>query len=485
MSSPSWTLLCFLVLAFSARASPVRQDLGSSLFAHVNHAKSSRAEQSVSTAVQNITDAGMFNAANATKELKSVMAKYANADKVLAGIGLHPDTHPEQGYPKFSPPSLSNLRVSNGAPNGFSPALPDTPSFNTTTDPSESADGIIGVPPVGPEPGVTVHMPLTDYNSGSMDILYYGPMQFGSGGTSMQIDVDTGSADLWVPVDCKGCQNKMFQTSSSTTYTSSSTHKCKITYGTGQISGTLAQDSVAIGPVNIPRQTFCAAHKVSDDFDEEPSDGLLGLAFGSIAQSGAPTWFENLLEEKKLAASVFSVHLTRGKAKGSEVCFGCFDPTKTMGPVMWNPVISRTYWSIAMDGLSVNGTQSPPANLTAAVDTGTSLIYLPDSVASDFYSLIPGSAPAVQYGAGFYTFPCDTALSVSLVLGGQAYAIHPSDFNLGRTDEDSSDCVGGILALGNGFPTDLAIVGDEFLKSWYSVFDYAGRVGFAPSVNNR
>ena len=38
---------------------------------------------------------------------------------------------------------------------------------------------------------------------------------------------------------------------------------------------------------------------------------------------------------------------------------------------------------------------------------------------------------------GFYTFPCDTPFSVSLVLGGQAYSVHPADFNLGRTDDDS------------------------------------------------
>lgn len=47
-------------------------------------------------------------------------------------------------------------------------------------------------------------------------------------------------------------------------------------------------------------------------------------------------------------------------------------------------------------------------------------------------------------------------------------------------------CVGGILGMGDSFPADLAIVGDEFLKSWYSVYDYShgARVGLAPSVNN-
>ncbi|KAJ8473786.1 hypothetical protein ONZ51_g7647 [Trametes cubensis] len=443
------TQVYFFVFGLSAYAIPIQDGA-----TPVSHRRAAQAQFTTSgnPAMQNFTNVGFFSPEDVTKELKSVMVKYANADKVLAGVGLHPDTHPERGYPKFTPPSF----LMSGA---------------TQSSFDESAAGIIDVPPVAAGSGA-VQMPLTDEISGSLDILYYGPMHFGTNQTKMQIDVDTGSADLWVPVQCRNCVQEQYDTGQSSTYVPSKS-KCKITYGVGQVAGTLAQDSVSVGPVGVNNQTFCAIHKVSEDLNEEPNSGLLGLAFGSIAQSGKPTFFENLLAEKKLSSSIFSVHLTRLSERGSEVCFGCFDPTRA------------TYWSIAMDGLSVNGTQSPPANLTAAVDTGTSLIYLPTDVATDFYGMIPGSAAAVQYGAGFYTFPCDTPFSVSLVLGGQAYSVHPADFNLGRTDDDSSDCVGGILALGNGFPPDLAIIGDEFLKSWYSVFDYSGRVGFAPSVNNK
>ena len=137
-------------------------------------------------------------------------------------------------------------------------------------------------------------------------------------------------------------------------------------------------------------QTFCAVRKESSDLNDEPNSGLLGMAFGSIAESGRPTFFENLLAQKQLAQSIFSVHLTRTLETGSQVCFGCYDATKAAGPVRWNPVISRvsgccyacvergdvegvdllsnvwqTYWSIALDGVSVNNTQSVSANLTA------------------------------------------------------------------------------------------------------------------------
>ena len=47
----------------------------------------------------------------------------------------------------------------------------------------------------------------------------------------------------------------------------------------------------------------------------------------------------------------------------------------------------QTYWSILMDGVIVNG-QRAEVNLVAAIDTGTTLIYLPELVTSAFYNLV-------------------------------------------------------------------------------------------------
>ncbi|KAH9948670.1 aspartic peptidase domain-containing protein [Amylocystis lapponica] len=415
----------------------------------------------------------IFDPTFATDQLKSVLNKYAQAAQFLAGIGLNPDTHPESGYEPYVAPVKASINNTDADPD--SSEITDTSSlFGNRT---EAADGIISVPGVA-------QMPLSDYVAGSLDVSYYGPLKFGAGGQPLAVDIDTGSADLWIPVNCRTCSNAQFRAAQSPSYASLG-RRFSVTYGTGRVSGTLAQDTVALGGLSVPRQAFGAVTKESDDFDDAPSSGLLGLAFGSIAASRQPTFFENLMSTKQLAAGVFAVHLTRGKETGSEACFGCVDTTKTVGPINWNPVVSRTYWSIQMDGISPDATNTVPTNLTAAIDTGTSLIYVPDDVAKEFYGLIPGAQPAMQYGGGFYTFPCTGAPTVSLSFGGQAYSVDAGDFNLGRTATDSPDCVGGILALGDGFPPDLAIIGDEFLKSWYSVYDYAGsRVGFAPSINN-
>ncbi|KAI0630244.1 aspartic peptidase domain-containing protein [Trametes polyzona] len=465
MSSQLAIQFTLFVFTLSTQASPTasRATLPTVL-TDGSERRAPQAHDSGTLSTNNVTAIRFFNAERATRELKSVMTKYANAGKFLSGIGLNPDTHPEKGYPEFHAPNKSTFSQTTS-----SAGMVSLTSSNTTADGSNQ--GIIHVTPVARQPG-TLQMPLTDWISDSMDILYYGAMNFGQKQTVLQIDVDTGSADLWVPVNCKRCTNASYLPDRKGNYQSTG-KKCTVTYGTGRVSGIVSQDTVGIGNTAVANQTFCAVTKVSNDLDDEPVSGLLGLAFGSIAQaSNDSTFFENLLESKALAASVFSV------------CFGCYDPTKAMGPITWNNLESRTYWSITMNGLSVNDTQHQ-TKLTAAIDTGTSLIYVPAEVADAFYDLIPGSSATVQYGGGFYSFPCDTKLTVSLMFGGQSYAIHPADFNIGKIDDDSGDCIGGIISLGDGFPNNLVIVGDEFLKSWYSVYDYSGRVGFAPSINNR
>ena len=139
------------------------------------------------------------------------------------------------------------------------------------------------------------------------------------------------------------------------------------------------------------------------------------MAFSTIASSGKPTFFENLLTANKVAAPIFSVHLARHQATGSELCLGCYDSSKANGPVSWAPVTSRTYWAVSMPGILVNGNPvDMPTDVTAAIDTGTTLIYFPQRVATAFYHQIPGARTAEQYGPGSLPSICLHILGAKL-----------------------------------------------------------------------
>lgn len=61
--------------------------------------------------------------------------------------------------------------------------------------------------------------------------------------------------------------------------------------------------------------------------------------------------------------------------------------------------------------------------------------------------------------------PCFSVKQIELSFNEHRFAINPRDFYLGRVGARSTDCVAGILSMGNGLPANLAIIGDEFLKS--------------------
>jgi aspartyl protease len=78
-------------------------------------------------------------------------------------------------------------------------------------------------------------------------------------------------------------------------------------------------DVVSISGLTVKSQAFGAANNQSHEFGKQKNDGLIGMAFGTIAQSRQPTFFENLIKERKIAAPLFSVHLSRHEERGSSV----------------------------------------------------------------------------------------------------------------------------------------------------------------------
>ncbi|KAI0339816.1 acid protease [Trametopsis cervina] len=431
--------------------------------------------------VSNGSQPAVFDPTTTSLQVQGIINKYSQASQFFEGIGLNPPTTPSPytSYQAFNDTPI--IQYFKNSSNLVHPLSTD-PSAPVPSDSSP----IIGLPNTN---YTDFHlMPLKDDIAAGMDVSYYGSLFFGTPGQDLTVSVDTGSADLWIPATCPSCSGSQFAPAASQTFRGSK-RKVSLVYGAGRVSGTVSRDAVSLGSLTVQNQTFLSVRTESDDFMDYPSSGLLGLAFQSISRMNTPNFFESLLSERKLPAGIFSMHLTRGVEEGSQVCFGCYDLTKTVGPIHWLNLTTKTYWTLHMDGLSANQLQHVPTDLTAAIDSGTSLMLVPDVIAKDFYALIPGSKDATfERGEGFYTYPCASQLTVALSFSGRPFSMHTDDFNLGKLSEDSSECVGGIIGVNpsSGFPTNLSVVGDIFLKSWYSTYDYTGeRVGFAPSVNNK
>ncbi|KAN0091121.1 Aspartic peptidase domain containing protein [Tylopilus felleus] len=418
--------------------------------------------------------------------------KFQNAPAILAGLGTVP------GY--AIPSSLQNAynRASDFATNI---SLLDSLLKSSPPQPySPSAVRVAVASSITNKGNFTID-PLQDQTDGVNDFEYYGPMTFGSQAEPLLIDFDTGSAgkpstllskrprplvgtDLWVTVDCDDCgELSSFKANASSTYRNTS-QPFHVAYGSGEVSGMLAQDTVSLGPLQAHNQSIGAVRSVSQNFANSPNDGLAGLAFSTIASSRQPTVFENLIPQ--LAAPLFSFYLTRNKVGGSEIYLGGIDVSKASKEnISWVPVVSKTYWTVGMTAASVNDVLIETGNINAIVDTGTSFIYGPSHFVDAIYKQIPGSAPAFDFGQGFYAYNCSATIKVSFKLGPYMLPLDPRDFNLGwhPADPTGQTCVGAVV---DGGPTfQFAILGDSFLKGYVTVFDYAhgARVGFVKSVN--
>ncbi|KAL4816890.1 aspartic protease pep1 [Aspergillus spinulosporus] len=305
------------------------------------------------------------------------------------------------------------------------------------------------------------------------DIEYLTPVDVG--GTTMNLDFDTGSADLWVFSDelpsSQTTGHSLYKPSDNATRMSG--YSWQISYGDGSSAGgDVYRDTVTVGGVTAQGQAVEAASHISEQFTQDQNnDGLLGLAFSSIntvQPKAQTTFFDNV--KSQLDSPLFAVTL-KHQAPGS-YDFGYIDQSKYTGELTYTNVDnSRGFWMFSAT--------AGETNFDAIADTGTTLIMIDQSIAEDYYSQVPLAFNNFFYGG--WTFPCSARLpSFTVTINGYDAVVPGEHIKYAPVTDGSSTCFGGIQD-NQGLP--FSILGDVFLKSQYVVFDSEGpQLGFAPQA---
>jgi len=329
----------------------------------------------------------------------------------------------------------------------------------------------------------TSSIPISDY----MNAQYFGPITIGTPPQTFQVVYDTGSSNLWVPSqNCVDCTHTAYDESASSTYVANGT-EFKIRYGSGALVGYLSADTVQLGTVDaIPLQTFAEATEVPVQFDLMHFDGICGMAFPTISVDGIVPPFTQLVKMGVLAQNLFSVYLSDGdNSTGSELLLGGINSAKYTGQITYVPLISETYWEVALDGMTMNGTSLTQVN-KAVVDTGTSVMAGPTQEVARIASMV-GATP-VPINPNEYTLDCSTLPSLPnliITLGGKDYTLTPQQYVIEVHQGTQDACLFGMLGIDIPAPRGpLWILGDTFIRPYYTVFDYQNnRVGFANAVH--
>ena len=166
-----------------------------------------------------------------------------------------------------------------------------------------------------------------------------------------------------------------------------------------------------------------------------------------------------------LIAPVFTADLNKG-APG-RYNFGYIDASEYEGSITYASVkTANGFWEVASNGYAVGAAAFVALAIDAVVDTGTTLLLLPQSVCTAYYKQVAGAA--YDSAEGGYTFPCSTTLpSLTLGVGTYRAVVPGSYFNYAPVDTGSSTCFGGLQPdTGIGF----SIFGLIFIKSQFVVF---------------
>eukprot|EP00057_Strongylocentrotus_purpuratus_P018555 XP_011673029.1 PREDICTED: lysosomal aspartic protease [Strongylocentrotus purpuratus] len=263
---------------------------------------------------------------------------------------------------------------------------------------------------------------MSDY----LDAQYYGPISLGTPPQEFTVVFDTGSADLWVPSSQCGfldiaCKfHRKYDSSKSSTYKKNGT-KWAIQYGSGSCSGFVSNDVIELGALKAKNQSFGeATAEPGLTFVAAKFDGILGLGYPTITRISKVPVFEKIVQQGLVTDAVFSVYLALSVGNNGTYCTNC----------------------------------------AAIADTGTSLIAGPSAEIAKLQLQI-GAAPFAS-GEPLILF------------------FHPPQVQQGTV----TLCISGFIGLDVPPPAGpLWILGDPFLRTYYSKFDRTNnQLGFATAV---
>ncbi|KAF2090906.1 acid protease, partial [Saccharata proteae CBS 121410] len=340
----------------------------------------------------------------------------------------------------------------------------------------------------------TVQTSLANFES-----LYQINITVGTPGQTLGLQIDTGSSDVWFPSssssDCQQneCVGGAFDSDSSSTFVDVAANAFQIQYVDGTtIQGDYIRDTLRIGNTAISNMTMALA----SDTGGSP-EGIMGIGYVSdetIVQTNPEGIYPNvpvqLQNQGYINTVAYSLWLNDLDANTGSILFGGVDSDKYHGDLIGLPVQpdsqtnSITSFTVALSSMNLTtkaGTSvynQATLDLPAILDSGTTLTYLPDNLATDILQGV-GAINDRDFG---YIVRCslgDTGANFNFGFGGSGGPVITVPMNemlIPLTDQNGSPltfrngdevCNFGINPAGS----DPILFGDTFLRSAYVVYD--------------
>jgi len=363
---------------------------------------------------------------------------------------------------------------------------------------------------------------LEELNNNFTGQSYMATVTVGTPPQDISLAIDTGSSDTWV-LDSKAdlCTDKAYQaeerTGCQTAFNSgdSSTYKLfkknafHITYGDGSgADGDYFTDNFALGDdVELKSLTMGIAHNAN------LTQGLLGIGYSLNEASNYddprtqndesfvyPNLIDEMVSQKLIDINAYSLYLNDLAADTGSILFGGLDTDKFKGDLVQMPIVPRqlrngseiySEFGVAITSFGVGGkdvsASTPPS---AILDSGTSLCYLPETIATDIVTELDAyddslgntglllancdiinSNPSKTIDFGFGGTGGSDSVTIKVPLDEMVLSPSSLGFDLTgyvpRSITWDNVCILGIIPTSD----EPYILGDTFLRSAYVVYD--------------
>ena len=240
----------------------------------------------------------------------------------------------------------------------------------------------------------------------------------------MQLWVLGSDIDFRGHAACKA-RHSLFNRNESPSWTSSSGSTVELEYGSGALSVWPGTDTVTFAGAAVTMNLGVASSSTSQPWLCFEQDGILGLAYPSLAQVSSTPWFF-AWADATASKRVMSFYLSPHGQGGSSISLGAVDDSHGLGEWYWLPLLEYTsagrtthaffgaqiYFAerSSFVGISEAGdktliaaaqyvaTESAKSPVVpGVVDTGTSLLLMPQSNFIDFAEAVFAAASADEH----------------------------------------------------------------------------------------
>ncbi|TVY81058.1 putative aspartic-type endopeptidase opsB, partial [Lachnellula suecica] len=348
---------------------------------------------------------------------------------------------------------------------------------------------------------------------------YYVEVNVGTPGQKQTLALDTGSTDVWLLSSTAdlctdselqeeledGCAS-VFDSSESSTFKVVGEGEFSIQYADESgADGDYITDTLQVGGASI------TALEMGYAYNATLGTGLIGVGYtineasdSSETEGGAftyPSIIDTMVSQGLIARKAYSLYLNDLEASTGNIIFGGLDSDKYHGDLLQLPVVPTrlrngsslyTDLGVVLTSFGITGQNGNTQNITTSgykaqviLDSGTTLTYLPETLAAEIYTRI--GATDDSENSGLIYVDCDIvtnspALTFDYGFGGASgvsIKIPIDEVVLPLADLSSPDSL--VLpelnytnACGFAiFGTSEApyILGDTFLRSAYVVYD--------------